>query len=182
MVFIETHEELVREAEKWMKDTAKSYTIAASLVLMVVFAAAITIPGGNNSVNGLPRYSKEKAYDVFVISNALALFSSISCVLIFLSVFTSRYSENDFLYGLPNRMIGGLLTLFISIVSTMIASTIAIYLVFGDKSVWALILAAGSACLLVTLFASFHFSLLFDMIRSTYFPGLFRKRTDRILF
>ncbi|KAK2977135.1 hypothetical protein RJ640_005785 [Escallonia rubra] len=182
MVFTETHEDLVKEAEKWMKDTAKSYTIVASLVLTVVFVAAIVIPGGNNSNNGLPRFYIEKAYDVFVISDALALFSSTSCVLIFLSILTSRYAENDFLYGLPNRMIAGLLTLFISIVSMMIASTIAIYLVFVDKTAWTLILAAGLACLPVTFFASLQFSLLFDMIKSTYFPGLFRKRTDLILY
>ncbi|CAH2041844.1 unnamed protein product [Thlaspi arvense] len=53
-VFTEEHKELVAEGEKWMKDTATSCTIAAALIVTIVFAAAITVPGGNNDDNGEP--------------------------------------------------------------------------------------------------------------------------------
>ncbi|RVW13382.1 hypothetical protein CK203_107959 [Vitis vinifera] len=43
-----------------MKGTAKFYTLAAALIATVVFAAAITIPGGNHDDTGIPNFSKEK--------------------------------------------------------------------------------------------------------------------------
>ncbi|CAK9144635.1 unnamed protein product [Ilex paraguariensis] len=74
MLFTETHEELVKEGEQWMKDTSNSCAIVAALIVTIVFAAAITVPGGNNGA-GLPVFSQEKAFTVFAISDALALFS-----------------------------------------------------------------------------------------------------------
>ncbi|KAL3623599.1 hypothetical protein CASFOL_032415 [Castilleja foliolosa] len=49
MVFTEQHVQLKADGEKWMKDTSNSCTIAAALITTVVFAAAITVPGGNKS-------------------------------------------------------------------------------------------------------------------------------------
>ncbi|KAJ0756599.1 putative ankyrin repeat-containing domain-containing protein [Helianthus annuus] len=43
MVFTREHKELVIEGEKWMKETAQSYTITAALITTIVFAAAITV-------------------------------------------------------------------------------------------------------------------------------------------
>ncbi|KAJ0081882.1 hypothetical protein Patl1_12171 [Pistacia atlantica] len=48
MVFTEEHEKLVKEGEKWMKGAASSCTVVAALIATVVFAAAITVPGGND--------------------------------------------------------------------------------------------------------------------------------------
>ncbi|XP_019172866.1 PREDICTED: uncharacterized protein LOC109168306 [Ipomoea nil] len=42
IVFTEEHKELKEAGEKWMKDTANSCTIAAALIVTVVFAAAIS--------------------------------------------------------------------------------------------------------------------------------------------
>ncbi|KAL6313626.1 hypothetical protein AAG906_008131 [Vitis piasezkii] len=36
MAFIKEHEELIKEGEKWMKGTAKFYTLAAALIATVV--------------------------------------------------------------------------------------------------------------------------------------------------
>ncbi|KAF5929921.1 hypothetical protein HYC85_000114 [Camellia sinensis] len=96
-MFTDTHKELVKERERWMKDTATSCTIAAALMATVVFAAAITVPGGNNSENGHQIFFKQKPFIIFCISDALALISSIASVLMFLSILTSRYAEEDFL-------------------------------------------------------------------------------------
>ncbi|XVF35127.1 hypothetical protein REPUB_Repub18cG0118000 [Reevesia pubescens] len=54
MVFTVEHKELVKEGEQWMKDTTNSCTVVAALIATVVFAAAITVPGGNNGDNGFP--------------------------------------------------------------------------------------------------------------------------------
>ncbi|KAL7252724.1 hypothetical protein ACSBR1_007315 [Camellia fascicularis] len=56
-VFTDTHKDLVKEGKRWMKDTANACTIVASLIATVVFAAAITVPGGNNS-DGNPIFYK----------------------------------------------------------------------------------------------------------------------------
>ncbi|KAL7228465.1 hypothetical protein ACSBR2_007224 [Camellia fascicularis] len=56
-VFTDTHKDLVKEGKRWMKDTANTCTIVAALIATVVFAAAITVPGGNNS-DGNPIFYK----------------------------------------------------------------------------------------------------------------------------
>lgn len=132
-----------------MKDTASSCTVAAALIATVVFAAAITVPGGNN--NGcLPNFSKEKAFTIFAVSDALSLFSSTAAILMFLSILTARYAEEDFLFALPKRLIFGLVTLFLSITSMMVAFGSTNFLMFGNKNTWVL-----SVSMSVSLFASF---------------------------
>ncbi|THG04978.1 hypothetical protein TEA_018979 [Camellia sinensis var. sinensis] len=180
-MFTDTHKELVKEGERWMKDTATSCTIVAALIATVVFAAAITVPGGNNNENGHPIFFKQKPFIIFGISDALALFSSIASVLMFLSILTSRYAEEDFLYALPNRLIIGLVSLFVSILSTMIAFGATLYLVFGDNAAWILIPIVALACLPATLFVALQFPLLKEMIKSTYGPGIFGKQGDDLL-
>ncbi|KAH7841908.1 hypothetical protein Vadar_022280 [Vaccinium darrowii] len=180
-VFTETHKDLVKEGEKWMKDTATSCTIVAALITTVVFAAAITVPGGTNSDNGLPFFLEARTFTLFGISDALAMFSSSTSLLMFLSILTSRYGEQDFLYSLPRRLIIGLVTLFLSIISMMIAFGATLKIVLGEKRAWIVIPVAVLSCVPVTLFALLQFPLLLDMIKSTYYPSIFRKQSNRIL-
>ncbi|KAI8562671.1 hypothetical protein RHMOL_Rhmol03G0052800 [Rhododendron molle] len=180
-VFSDTHQDLVKEGERWMKDTATSCTIVSALIAAMVFAAAITVPGGNDSVKGHPLLSKQKAFVIFGISDALALFSSVTSVLMFLLILTSRYAEKDFLYTLPKRLIFGLITLFVSILSTMVAFGAILYLVFGDNKAWILIPVVALASIPVTLFGALQFPLLVEMIQSTYGRGIFGKQSDRVL-
>ncbi|KAH7855966.1 hypothetical protein Vadar_031120 [Vaccinium darrowii] len=181
-VFSETHQNLVKDGERWMKDTATSCTIVAALIATMVFAAAITVPGGNNSYNGHPVLSKQKAFVIFGISDALALFSSITSVLMFLLILTSRYAEEDFLRTLPNRLVVSLITLFVSILSTMVAFGAILYLiVFGDNQEWVLIPIIALASIPATLFGALQLPLLVEMIQSTYGRSIFGKKSDREL-
>ncbi|XP_058225338.1 uncharacterized protein LOC131334379 [Rhododendron vialii] len=179
-VFSDTHKELVKEGERWMKDNASSCTIIASLIATVVFAAAIQVPGGNND-NGLPIFNQEGAFIIFGIANALALFSSISSVIMFLSILTSPCAERDFLFSLPHKLIIGLITLFLSILFTMAAFGATLYLVFGGNKGWILIPVVALGCLPVTLFGALQFPLLVEMMKSTYSSSIFDKRTGRLL-
>lgn len=176
MVFTEEHKDLIAEGEQWLKDTAKSCTFAATLIATVVFAAAITVPGGSSTHNGLPIFQKQRPFLVFAISNALSLFSSVTSVLMFLFILTSRCCEADFLYSLPNKFIIGLVNLFLSLAFMMIAFSSAIYAVFGHKKEWILAPLALLACVPITLFLLLQYPLLKDMIRSTYGPGIFGKK------
>ncbi|KAK6119946.1 hypothetical protein DH2020_046314 [Rehmannia glutinosa] len=179
MVFTEEHKILKEEGEKWMKDTSNSCTIAAALIATVMFAAAITVPGGNDSSNGLPIFSKNTAFIIFAISDAISLFTSATSLLMFLAILTSRYAEEDFLRVLPKRLIIGLSTLFLSITFMMAAFSATLYIVFGRKQAWILIPVGGLACLPVTSFVLLQFPLLVDLMYSTYGPGIFGKQSSR---
>ncbi|KAM7486092.1 hypothetical protein LguiA_002101 [Lonicera macranthoides] len=139
MVFTESHQDLVKEGEQWMKDTSNSCTIVAALIVTIVFAAAITVPGGNNGDTGFPMFMSSAAFIVFALSDALALFASTSSVLMFLSILTSRYGEADFLYALPKRLIIGLATLFLSIIFMMVAFGATLQIVIGNRGSWIII-------------------------------------------
>ncbi|KAL1551474.1 hypothetical protein AAHA92_19316 [Salvia divinorum] len=178
MIFTEEHKELKIEGEKWMKDTANSCTIAAALIATVVFAAAITVPGGNQS-DGYPMFHKSSAFTIFAVSDAVSLFTSTTSLLMFLSILTSRYAEQDFLYALPKRLCIGLFTLFVSILFMMIAFSSTLYLVFGRKKAWVLLPVGALTCLPISSFVLLQYPLLKDVISSTYGRGIFGKQSDR---
>ncbi|KAK2995486.1 hypothetical protein RJ640_016842, partial [Escallonia rubra] len=115
-------------------------------------------------------------------NNALALFSSTASLLMFLCIVTSRYGEQEFLYALPKRLIIGLVTLFLSIISMMIAFTATIYMLLEYKGRWILVPVAVLSGLPVTIFGLLQFPLLLDLIKSTYKPRIFGKQGVCILF
>lgn len=182
VIFNETHEQLAKEGEQWMKDRANSGLIVATLIATIVFTSAITIPGGNNGGTGLPVFAQRPVFVVFAVSDALALFMSVSSILLFLGILTARYAIEDFLYSLPKRLILALITLFISIMCMMIAFTTILYLVFGDEKRWVLGLVSSLAAMPLLLFALLQFKPLLDIITSTYWLRIFKKQGHNILF
>ncbi|CAA2966411.1 ankyrin repeat-containing NPR4-like [Olea europaea subsp. europaea] len=115
-----------------MKDTTSSCMVVATLIATVAFAAAFTIPGGNNEI-GIPVFLKNKRFTVFVISDAVAMFSLATSVMIFLSILTSRYTEDDFLFSLPVKLMVGLISLFASIVCMVLTFSATFFLVYNEK-------------------------------------------------
>nr|GFA35137.1 ankyrin repeat-containing domain, PGG domain protein [Tanacetum cinerariifolium] len=108
MVFTREHKDLVIEGESWIKKTAESYTITAALIITIVFAAAITVPGGNNQESGIPVFTNNIGFTVFAIADAISLFTAVTSLLMFLSILTTRFAEEDFLFKLPRKLIIGL--------------------------------------------------------------------------
>ncbi|XP_052198339.1 uncharacterized protein LOC127805629 [Diospyros lotus] len=181
MLFNKEHKALVSGGEKWMKATANSCTIVASLISTIAFAAAITGPGGNEDSTGLSIFIKKTAFIIFTISNALSLFTSATSLLMFLSILTSRYEENDFLYVLPKRLIIGLVTLFLSITTMMVAYTATLHLGANKCKEWILIPTVAVASVPIYIFTSLQFPLLLDLICSTY-GTIFGKKNGRPIF
>ncbi|KAI3954663.1 hypothetical protein MKW98_019794 [Papaver atlanticum] len=180
-LFTEKHKELMKEGETWMKDLSTSCMVVAALIATVAFAAAITVPGGNlqdnnSSDNGLPVLLNKKSFMVFVTADALALLSSITSVLMFLAVFTSRYSEEDFLKSLPQKLIIGLATLFISMASILVSFGAAFNIILGQRFHWTSISVSLFSCVPVLLFGFLQFPLFFEMVSSTYWPTFSRKQ------
>ncbi|KAF8029817.1 hypothetical protein BT93_E2290 [Corymbia citriodora subsp. variegata] len=44
-IFVENHKELLKNREKWVKDTSNSCMLVSTLIAIVLFAAAFTVPG-----------------------------------------------------------------------------------------------------------------------------------------
>ncbi|XP_076936743.1 uncharacterized protein LOC143604026, partial [Bidens hawaiensis] len=147
MVFTKEHEELVKEGEKWIKTVAESCSITAALITTIVFAAAITVPGGSTQETGVPVFMNDIAFNIFAIADAISLFSSATALLVFVSILTSRFAEEDFLVRLPRRLIIGLCTLLLSTTAMMVAFSATLFIVFSHHKVWML----GSICGLSSL-------------------------------
>lgn len=166
-IFMEDHKKLAEEGEKWMKDTANSCMIVTTLIATVVFAAAFTVPGGNVGDTGIPVFLRRADFLVFAISDALALLSSSTSLLMFLSILTARYAPEDFLLKLPRRLIIGLGSLFFAIITMMVAFGAALYMLLKDRweSICIPIIILG--CIPVLLFAKQQVPLFYDMVQST---------------
>ncbi|KAF8411669.1 hypothetical protein HHK36_004227 [Tetracentron sinense] len=180
-LFTEQHKNLLKEGEIWMKGTATSCMVVATLIATVVFAAAFTVPGGNASDEGIPIFLKHTSFMVFVVSDALSLVSSSTSLLVFLSiVITSRYAEEDFLKALPKRLIIGLATLFFSIVTMMVAFVATLFIVLHERISWVAIPVSALASVPVTLYILLQFPLFWEMVTSTYGSGIFNPKTKRL--
>ncbi|TXG65803.1 hypothetical protein EZV62_007078 [Acer yangbiense] len=175
-VFTEKHKKLMQDGEKWMRDTATSCSVVAALIITIVFAAAFTVPGGINS-DGIPNYFNETSFRIFAISLAIALFASTTSVQMFLGMLTSRFAEEDFLVALPMKLIIGLITLFMSSLSMMVAFGAAFCIAISHPWKWVIILICLLGCLPVTLFAWMQFPLLAEIYLKTHlWPRQFKKK------
>ncbi|KAI3900542.1 hypothetical protein MKW92_046437 [Papaver armeniacum] len=184
-VFTEQHKELVEKGEKWMKDTSGSCMVVATLIATVAFAAAFTVPGGNISdtgslQNGVPIFLGRRTFALFAVADAVALFSSITSVLMFLAIMTSRYAEEDFYKSLPQKLIIGLATLFISMASILISFGAAFTIVLRNKYSWAPIPVASFGLVSVLLFAFLEFPLFLEMVYFTYSPRIFGNKNQNV--
>ncbi|CAH1449290.1 unnamed protein product [Lactuca virosa] len=144
MVFTREHENLVKEGEKWMKAVAESCSITAGLITTIVFAAAITVP------------------------DAMSLFASSTALLMFLSILTGRFSEQDFLHRLPRRMIIGLVTLLLSTTAMMVAFGTNIVPCLCYKRPWMVAPICVLAFLPIAAFSTLQIPIIVDLFRSTY--------------
>ncbi|KAF2311273.1 hypothetical protein GH714_021420 [Hevea brasiliensis] len=104
-VLLKQHKGLMQQGENWLRNTANSCMLVATLIATVVFTAAFTVPGGNGQDNGIPILLNQICFKIFAISDAISLIFSASSVLCFLSLLASRYSIEDFHFKLPTTLI-----------------------------------------------------------------------------
>ncbi|QHN78727.1 uncharacterized protein DS421_19g663860 [Arachis hypogaea] len=158
-LFTKEHKELVKEGEKWTKGTAGSCGVVAALVATITFAAAFTVPDGNDQIKGYPIFLHKNLFMLFIISDAVSLFSSTTSLLMFLGLLTSRYAEDDFLKSLPTKLIIGLSAMFISLATMMAAFCTALFLMLQHRS-WIVISITFLASIPVALYIWLQFPLL----------------------
>lgn len=172
--FVEKHAPLLQEAGQWMKDTSSSCSLVSTLIITVAFATAFTVPGKDHGDIGISISFKKRSFMVFAVANVLALFSSVTATLMFLAILTSRYGAKDFLNSLPTKMILGLTFLFLSLAFMLVAFGSALTIVLGKELEWIYIPITFLAAIPVVLFAILHLPLYFEMVKSTYWPRLYR--------
>ncbi|XP_023520201.1 ankyrin repeat-containing protein At5g02620-like [Cucurbita pepo subsp. pepo] len=171
-LFIQEHKELVKEAEKWVKSTANSCMLVATLIATVVFAAAFTVPGGNDENNGSPMFLSHKWFTVFVVSDAIALISSSTSILLFLSILTSRCAETDFLFWLPLELVLGLGFLFVSVLGMVLAFSACFFLHYGSHISCIPLLITGMAIVPVYWFCVLQWKLWADALAALHASGM----------
>ncbi|XP_059438438.1 ankyrin repeat-containing protein NPR4-like [Corylus avellana] len=135
-VFRMTHKDLQENGEKWIKKTVSYCMLVATLIATVAFAAAFTVPGGNDQDTGSPILLIRNWFMIFFISDVTALFFSSTSILIFLSILTSPYTEEDFLKSIPLRLLLGLATLFTSIGGMVLSFSATCILINHNKMIW----------------------------------------------
>ncbi|XP_076945383.1 uncharacterized protein LOC143616442 [Bidens hawaiensis] len=178
-LFTETREKLLKEGGEWMKHTSSQCMVVATLIATIVFAAAFTLPGGYNQNTGIPFFSKEPSLIIFVISDAVSLICSSTSILMFLSILTSRYAEDDFVESLPRKLVNGIATLFLSIVTMMIAFSASFFLLYNKKLEWIPITITGLAGIPVTLYVFLHQGLFMDVFKAAYQSKRLFKHTNK---
>ena len=180
MLFTDEHRQLLTDAQQWTQNTSSSSTVVAALLVTIAFAALFTVPGGNKDSDGQARFLTDAVFLLFVISDAIALFSSATSVLMFLSTLTHS-SQEDFLYALPLRLTLGLISLFISVATTMVAFSATLVLVLRDKIQWIAVPVTLMACIPILLFLWLQYPLLLELVRATFGKNIFGQQNNLLL-
>ncbi|KAM6567925.1 hypothetical protein CsatA_027053 [Cannabis sativa] len=168
-VFTKNHKMLVKSGGQWLMSTATACSVIAVLIATVAFATSTAIPGGTKESNGKPKLENYFAFDMFAILSLVALCFSITALVMFLSILTSRYEENDFAKDLPTKLFLGLTSLFVSIASIIGSFCAAHFFVLEDNlSKHAVYPVYAVTCLPITIFAFVQFPLYVDLIHATF--------------
>ncbi|KAJ8760404.1 hypothetical protein K2173_015071 [Erythroxylum novogranatense] len=177
-IFEEKHKEQLLEAQKWTKETSQSCSAVAVLVATVVFAAVYQVPGGTK--DGVPVLLHSPYFLFFTIMDMMALASSLTSVVMFLSILTSPFEYEDFLHSIPRKLTFGFTLLFFSVLATMLAFAVTIILDVRSSKNWTTSLIAVAAFLPVSVFAMMQ-KHLYAAFAST-LSGLFKELKKALSF
>lgn len=135
-LFSKEHERLLEKCQTWVRNTADSCLLIATIRLTLVFTAAFSIPGGNNQETGVPILLGKNWFTCFVVFEAVALFGSTLSIMVFWSIAMSSLEEDRFLRELPRQLKTGLAGMLISLVGSLSAFMSAYFLVFISVRGW----------------------------------------------
>lgn len=167
-VFNESHKELVEKGGKWLKATSDSCSVVSALIATVAFATSATVPGGIKEDSGKPILERQPAFRIFAISSLVALCFSVTSVVMFLAILTSRYQVKDFRRDLPRKLLLGLSSLFVSIAAILVSFCAGHFFVLKDELKYAAFPVYAVTCLPVTFFAIAQFPLYLDLVWATF--------------
>ncbi|CAK8575335.1 unnamed protein product [Lathyrus sativus] len=165
-IFKEQHKELLQNSIEWLKDTSESCSVVAALIAGVSFATSGSVPGGNQQ-SGQPALEGHPAFEGFAVSSLIGLYFSVTALIMFLSILTSRKEVEDFRRNLPMKLLFGLSSLFVSIVAMFVSFCAGHFFVLTDKYTKRGILfyLYISICLPVAFYAAVQFPLFVDLVK-----------------
>lgn len=164
-LFLAEHKDLMKEGKEQMKQTAESCMLLATLISTVVFTTVFTVPDNCNNT-GAPILQNKKLCVVLPISEAVTILASLTSILMFLSILTSRYSDNDFLRWLPLWLVVGVAALLVSIVAMMVAFfTSLLFYEHGRATITTLLIFFATVPI---MFVILKYPLLVTIVRCTY--------------
>ena len=167
-IFTDHHDELVRRGGKWLNNTSSSCSVIATLIATVAFATSATIPGSFNEGTGRPNFEHQLAFNLFAISSLVALCFSVTSMVMFLAILSSRHQEDDFHRDLPKKLLLGLTTLFISISAVLVSFCAGHFFILRDELKRAAFPVYAITCLPISIFALVEFPLYFDVVWTTF--------------
>ncbi|XP_075667191.1 uncharacterized protein LOC142636780 isoform X2 [Castanea sativa] len=158
-LFQDTHADLLHQAQKWIKETSQSCSTVSVLVATVVFAAAYTVPGGNDA-SGRPNFIDSPFFVLFTVMDVVSLACSLTSVVMFLSILSSPFQYENFYISLPRKLLIGFTLLFFSVTTTMLSFAATIFLLLHfQKKAWTQTLIYTTAFFPVSMFALMQFPL-----------------------
>ncbi|XP_034690465.1 uncharacterized protein LOC117918044 [Vitis riparia] len=167
-IFTREHQDLVKMGGEWLTSTATSCSVVATLIATVAFATSTAVPGGTKEGSGKPILEQQPAFHIFAISSLIALCFSVTSTVMFLAILTSRRQEKDFAQDLPRKLLLGLTSLFISILSILVTFCAGHFFVLRDEFRIAALPVYAVTCLPATFFAVAQLPLYLDLIWATF--------------
>ncbi|KAK4254541.1 hypothetical protein QN277_009912 [Acacia crassicarpa] len=164
-IFTEEHKYLIKNSSEWLKETSESCSVVAALVAGVSFATSSQVPGGTDDKTGRPKLEGQPPFDLFAVTALIALCFSVTALIMFLAILTSRKQPKDFKTTLPRRLLLGLSSLFVSIVSMLISFCAAHFFVLEDRFKRRVFLLYVATCLPVSFYAIAQFPLYMDLLK-----------------
>uniref|UniRef100_F6H6B4 PGG domain-containing protein n=1 Tax=Vitis vinifera TaxID=29760 RepID=F6H6B4_VITVI len=165
-LFADNYSKLHEDSKKWLEETSKNCTIVAVLIATVAFAAAYTVPGGNQQSSGIPVLLSNPFFVVFTLADVISLTFALTSVVSFLSIITSPFRLQDFKYSLPQKLMLAFTFLILSVTMMMVAFAATIILMIHDKESWSKIALYSVAFLPVLVFALSYSNLYAHLVKA----------------
>ncbi|KAJ1685368.1 hypothetical protein LUZ63_016758 [Rhynchospora breviuscula] len=127
-------EKSIEKIESLTQTYTNSTSLVAILIATITFAAAFTLPGGYNNDSGLPIMARKVAFKIFLISDTLAMCSSL--VVAFMCIL-ARWEDLRFL--LYYRYITKKLMWF-AYMAAIVAFASGLYTVVAPRIMWLAVL------------------------------------------
>ncbi|KAF7110479.1 hypothetical protein CFC21_110576 [Triticum aestivum] len=116
--------------DEYFKHSVETYTLVATLIATVSFAATFTMPGGYSQTEGTAIHGHTAAFKIFVISNTVAMCSSVVVVFCFIWAWRDPVK-----FKLDQLMWGHRLTI-VACLAMVVSLMTAVYITVAPTARW----------------------------------------------